>query len=471
MFKRLLSLHPLGDSNEKQLKKVRPIAWAVNELEAEFERLSDEELQAKTQQFKTRLAQGVELDHLIPEAFAAVREASKRTIGLRHFDAQLIGGAVLHQGKVAEMKTGEGKTLVATLPLYLNALQSTGVHLVTVNDYLAKRDTQWMGPIYHALGLSVGCLQHDAAYLYDPTFVQDNPSLARLKPVSRKEAYHADITYGTNNEFGFDYLRDNMVADLSQKVQWELRYAIVDEVDNILIDEARTPLIISGPAEESTKLYYTFAALTAQLKEGEDYIIEERERAVQWTPEGQAKVVQRLRVDPWGAKPEEYEEVQRLLYFLESSVKAHVLYKRDRDYVVRDGEVVIVDEFTGRLQFGRRYSDGLHQAIEAKEKVSVQRESVTYATITLQNFFRLYSKLAGMTGTAATEAEELWKIYKLDVVVIPTHKPMIRTDATDYLYKTEKAKFRAVASEVEERHERGTTGLVGHGVHREVGIA
>ena len=445
-----------GDSNEKELSQLEPEVRAINELEPEFERLSDEQLRAKTLAFKARLEEGESLDALLVEAFAAVREAAKRTLKQRHFDVQLMGGVVLHDGEIAEMKTGEGKTLVATLPVYLNALTGRGVHVVTVNDYLAKRDTQWMGPIYHLLGMSIGCLQHETAYLFDPESETDDPMLTNLTSVPRRQAYQADITHGTNNEFGFDYLRDNMVADLSQTAQRELYYAIVDEVDNILIDEARTPLIISGQADESTQVYYTFARLVPQLKEIIDYTVDEKSRTVALNPEGITKVERALKI------PNLYDpKYYALTHYLENALRALILYKRDKEYVVKDGEAVIVDDFTGRLMFGRRYSDGLHQAIEAKEGLKVQSESITLATITLQNYFRLYEKLAGMTGTAATEAEEFYKIYKLDVVVIPTHKPMIREGFPDQIYKSEEGKFQAVVRDIQELHEQGRPVLVG----------
>jgi preprotein translocase subunit SecA len=453
MFKWLTNIL---DSNEKELKKLYPTVNKVNALEPEFEAMDDVKLRARAMQLRERVAAGASLDSVLPEAFAAVREAAKRTIGQRHFDVQLMGGIVLHEGKIAEMKTGEGKTLVATLPIFLNSLTGKGVHLVTVNDYLARRDTQWMGPIYHMLGASVACIQHDAAFLLDPDYENEDPRLKSLRPITRKEAYEADITYGTNNEFGFDYLRDNMVIDLSQCVQRGLNYAIVDEVDNILIDEARTPLIISGEAEESGERYRVFARLVPRLKAEEDYTVDEKMRAVTLTENGIAKMEKWLGVTNL-YDPSHYE----LTHFLESALKANILFKRDRDYVVKDGEVIIVDEFTGRLMFGRRYSEGLHQAIEAKEGVRIQRESVTLATITFQNYFRLYSKLAGMTGTAVTEAEEFHKIYKLEVVVIPTHKPMIREDYPDRIYKNEVAKFRAVAKEIEDLHKAGRPVLVG----------
>ncbi|MDI6858173.1 MAG: preprotein translocase subunit SecA [Dehalococcoidia bacterium] len=445
-----------GDANEKQVKKLLPIVARINQLEPEMEALSDDRLRAKTDEFRERLAKGETLDDILPEAYAVVREASRRTTGMRHFDVQLMGGIVLHQGKIAEMKTGEGKTLVATLPLYLNALEGHGAHLVTVNDYLAKRDAQWMGPVYNALGLSVGCLQHDSAYIYTPEKVSDAPNMEHIAPVPRREAYQADITYGTNNEFGFDYLRDNMAVDLERTVQRELHYAIVDEVDNILIDEARTPLIISGPAAESTQTYYTFARLVPRLQQEVDYTIDEKMRSVALTEQGIAKLEQWL-----GVKNIYDPQYYRLTRYMEAALKAHILYRRDRDYVVKDGEIVIVDDFTGRLMFGRRWSDGLHQAVEAKEGVKIQQETITYATITLQNYFRLYDKLAGMTGTAWTERDEFFKIYRLDVVVIPTHKPLVRHEFPDLVYRTEEGKFRAVVKEIEERHAAGQPMLVG----------
>ena len=399
---------------------------------------------------------------MLPEAFAAVREASQRTIGQRHFDVQLMGGMVLHQGKIAEMKTGEGKTLVATLPLYLNALTGQGCHLVTVNDYLAKRDCHWMGPIFHALGLSVATIQHEASFQYDPEHEAEDQRWRRLKPVSRKQAYQADITYGTNNEFGFDYLRDNMVVDLSQCAQRPLNYAIVDEVDYILIDEARTPLIISGAAEESAQKYQTFARLVPSLVKDTDYAVDLKDRAVSLTDGGVVKIEGLLRKEGLLKSPDLYDPSNyALTHYLDSALKAHVLFRRDKDYVVKNGEVIIVDEFTGRMMSGRRYSEGLHQAIEAKERVKVQRETVTLATITFQNYFRLYEKLAGMTGTAATEAEEFSKIYKLEVVAIPTNKEMIREDYPDQIYNTEEAKFKAVCNEVEKFHAEQRPVLIG----------
>ncbi len=447
-----------SDSNERVIKKFRPMVEKVNALEPQMERLTDAELTAKTAEFRQRLLEGASLDDLLPEAFASVREAAKRTLGQRHFDVQLIGGAVLHNGQIAEMKTGEGKTLVATLTAYLNALSGKGVHVITVNDYLAKRDPVWMGPIYHLLGLSVACLQHESAYMYDPSEEGSDASLRHLRPIFRREAYEADITYGTNNEFGFDYLRDNMALDSSQQVQSNRNYAIVDEVDNILIDEARTPLIISGPAEEPMQLYTTFAKMVPRLTEGEDqdYTIDDKGRNVSLTQQGMSKMEQWTKVGNL-YDPDNYH----MIHYIENALTAHVLKKRDKDYVVRDGEVVIVDEFTGRLQTGRRWADGLHQAVESKEGLRVQRESITYATITLQNYFRLYSKLAGMTGTAATEAEEFYKIYKLEVVSVPTNKPMLRDELPERVYQTEAARWKAVVEEIEELNRNGRPVLVG----------
>jgi len=463
-------LGSLVDSNEKELKRIEPIVAQINSLEPEFQKLSDAELRTKTDEFKALLKNGETLDDLLPEAFAAVREAARRIIGERHFDAQLMGGIVLHQGKIAEMKTGEGKTLVATLPLYLNALTGEGCHLVTVNDYLARRDAYWMGPIYHALGLTVASIyplqnpdEHLPARLYDPDYTDEKDiRWPHFRPVNRQQAYKADITYGTNNEFGFDYLRDNMTIDLSQYVQRQLNYAIVDEVDNILIDEARTPLIISGSAEEATEKYNIFARLVPGLKKDEDYTVEEKERQTYLTESGMNKMEKWLRRDGLLKAPSLYDPANySLTQYLENALKAKVLFQKDRDYIVKDGQVVIVDEFTGRLMFGRRYSEGLHQAIEAKERVKIQRESVTLATITFQNYFRLYKKLAGMTGTAATEAEEFHKIYKLEVVTIPTNKDMIRIDNPDQIYKDEETKFKAVAREIETSHQQGTPVLIG----------
>jgi preprotein translocase subunit SecA len=453
----------VGDPNQRYLNKIRPLMEKVNQLEQEFERFSDLELKNKTQEFRARLnppAGGDEiLDDLLPEAFAAVREASKRTLGLRHFDVQILGGIAMHQGKIAEMKTGEGKTLAATLAVYLNALMGEGVHVVTVNDYLSKRDTNWMGAVYHMLGVSVGCIVHDKAYLYEPKSVPDKNETTieteNLKEVSRQEAYLADITYGTNNEFGFDYLRDNMVAHFSQMVQRKHCYAIVDECDSILIDEARTPLIISAPDAESTKLYETFAKIIPRLSENVDYNIDEKMRAATLTDEGIEKVEKILGMDIYK------EGGTRYAHQLEQALRANVLFRKDKDYVVKNDEIIIVDDFTGRLMFGRRYSGGLHQAIEAKEGVRVQQESRTLATITFQNYFRMYKKLAGMTGTALTNAEEFSKVYKLEVAIIPTNKIMVRRDLPDRIYRTERGKFSAVVSEIKERNKKGQPVLVG----------
>jgi len=462
-------LGKLVDSNEKEIKRLQPIVDQINQLEPDFERLSDAELRAKTDEFKTRIGGGSSLDELLPEAFAAVREAARRAIGQRHFDVQLMGGLALHQGRIAEMKTGEGKTLVATLPLYLNSLTGQGCHLATVNDYLARRDPYWMGPIYDKLGVSVASIypqqtpdEHTPSRLYDPGFDSGDSRWPYFRPVSRAEAYQADITYGTCNEFGFDYLRDNMVIDLSQCAQGQLKYAIIDEVDNLLIDEARTPLIISAPDEEAGRMYEVFARLVPRLHRGEDYVLDEKERSVNLTDDGISNVERILKREGTLKSPNLYDPANyALTRYLDSALKAHVLYKKDREYVVKDGQVIIVDEFTGRLMFGRRYSEGLHQAIEAKERVPVQRESRTFATITIQNCFRMYEKLAGMTGTAVTESEEFHKIYRLDVVVIPTHEPMIRQDFTDQIYKDEGAKFRAVAREIEQLNQQGRPVLVG----------
>ncbi|HEY97122.1 MAG TPA: preprotein translocase subunit SecA [Dehalococcoidia bacterium] len=458
------------DSNEKELKRLQPYVDRINALEPEYEKLSDADLRAKTDQFKKRHQEGTSLDDLLPEAFAAVREAARRTLGQRHFDVQLIGGVALHQGKIAEMKTGEGKTLVATLPLYLNSLTGRGVHLVTVNDYLARRDPYWMGPIYHALGVSVVSIypmqnpdEHTPARLYDPDYDSDDARWPHFKPISRKEAYQADVVYGTSSDFGFDYLRDNMVVDLSQAVQRELYYAIVDEADNLLIDEARTPLIISAPAEESGEIYQVFARIVPRLRAEEDYSIDAKSRTVSLTENGMNSMEKMLRREGLLKSPNLYDPENHVLTrYLDNALKAQVIYKRDREYVVEPGgEVVIVDEFTGRKMYGRRYSDGLHQAIEAKEHVKIQRESMTYATITIQNYFRMYEKLAGMTGTAATEAEEFHKIYKLEVTEIPTNEPMIREDLPDQIYKTEEGKFRAVVNEIKKLHDEGLPVLVG----------
>ena len=454
----------VGDTPERAAEKLRSqLVPRVNRLEDNIQGLSDDGLRAKTGEFRRRLDDGASLDDLLPEAFAVVREAARRTLGQRHYDVQIIGGAVLHQGKIAEMKTGEGKTLVATLPAYLNALTGRGVHIVTVNDYLARRDPVWMGPVYDLLGLTVGCLQHDAAHIYDPTM--DDPGRSghrHLTPVSRAEAYRADVLYGTNNEFGFDYLRDNMAVTSDLQVQARgagrpcHNFAIVDEVDNILIDEARTPLIISGPAQQPVEHYSNCARLAPRLREYEDYAIDERTQAISLTEEGIGKAERHLRVNNL-YDPENFHLVQ----YVENAVVAQVQKIKDKDYVVADGEVVIVDEFTGRLQYGRRWADGLHQAVEAKEGLKVQRESVTYATITLQNYFRMYGKLAGMTGTAVTEADEFYKIYGLEVVSVPTNLPMIREDSSDLIFPTEEGKWRAVVDAIIDRSTSGQPVLVG----------
>jgi preprotein translocase subunit SecA len=448
----------LGDPNAREVKRHLERVADVNELEPLIEKLSDAELTAKTEELRERLRQGETLDELLVEAFAVVREAARRAIGLRPFDVQMVGGIVLHQGKIAEMKTGEGKTLVAVLPLYLNALAGKGAHLVTVNDYLARRDAGWNAPIYTLLGMTVAVIGHEMSLLYDREFLDEthpDPRLQHLRPVSRPEAYQADITYGTNSEFGFDYLRDNMAVDLTQCVQRTLNFAIVDEVDSILIDEARTPLIISGQAQESTEKYYQYARLIPRLADT-DYTVDEKTKSAALTEEGISKI------ERWTGIKNVYElEHVDEAHQINQALKAFTLYKRDRDYLVKDGEVIIVDEFTGRQQPGRRWADGLHQAVEAKEGVKVQQETQTLATITYQNYFRLYQKLAGMTGTAVTEAEEFDKIYKLQVVVIPTHRPMVRDDHADLIYKTEDAKFKAVADEIVDMAQSGRPVLVG----------
>jgi preprotein translocase subunit SecA len=427
-----------GSKNERELKKLKPIVEKINELEPKVQAMSDEALKAQTPLLKERLNNGESLDDILPEAFATVREASIRTLQMRHFDVQLIGGIVLHQGKIAEMKTGEGKTLAATLPAYLNALSGKGVHIITVNDYLARRDTEWMGHIYKFLGLSVGCILHG------------------LDDDERKAAYGSDITYGTNNEFGFDYLRDNMKFDIDTIVQKELNFAIVDEVDSILVDEARTPLIISGPAEKSTELYHLVNGIIPRLVSERDFTLDEKARSSVMTEEGIAKAEQLLKVD--NLYDPKYIE---LLHHVNQALKAHTLFKRDVDYIVKNGEVIIVDEFTGRLMPGRRYSEGLHQALEAKENVKIENENQTLATVTFQNYFRMYNKLAGMTGTADTEAAEFKKIYDLDVMVIPTNQSMIRIDNPDVIYKTRKEKFDAAINEIVELNKKGQPVLVG----------
>lgn len=456
-----------GDSNKKHVKTLEPIVKKINSLEPEIDKLSPEQLKEKTRELRENLAKEQTLDDILPVAFALVREAGKRTLGQRHFDVQLMGGIVLHKGKIAEMRTGEGKTLTATLPIYLNALEGKGVHVVTVNDYLAKRDMVWMGQIYNALGLSVGCITHEGGFVYDENYKNKEEDKERdtvggfkvvedyLRPIAKKEAYNADITYGTNHEFGFDYLRDNMIYELGHQVQREHNFAIVDEVDSILIDEARVPLIISGQAEDATEKYRQFSKVVSPLVKEEDYTIDEKLKAVHFTESGQNKIVKSLGSDPW------QENDIATTHQLESALKAKTLFLKDRDYVVKNGEVIIIDEFTGRMLPGRRWSSGLHQAVEAKEGVAVQPESNTLATITFQNYFRLYKKLAGMTGTALTSAEEFDKVYKLDVVSIPTHRPMIRKDFQDKIFKTEEGKFKAVVKEIKELHKRGQPVLVG----------
>ncbi|MCX6721541.1 MAG: preprotein translocase subunit SecA [Candidatus Staskawiczbacteria bacterium] len=460
-----------GDNNEKYIKSLGPIVEKINSFEPEFEKLSAEQLKEKTKEFKRRLnpstGSGQALDEIMPEAFALVREASKRTLNQRHFDAQLIGGIVLHQGKIAEMKTGEGKTLAATLPAYLNALEGKGVHIVTVNDYLAKRDMVWMGQIYDALGLTAGCIVNESGYVYDANYKNEATDKERdlvgafkveknyLKPTGRKKAYAADITYGTNNEFGFDYLRDNMVYQPSAEAQRGHNFVIVDEVDSILIDEARVPLIISGEAEEATEKYYSFAKVVAPLEKEKDYEVDEKAKTVTFTDAGQNRVIKSLGADPW------LENDITTTHQLESALRAKALFFKDRDYMVKNGEILIIDEFTGRILPGRRWSAGLHQAVEAKEGVRVQAESITMATITFQNYFRMYKKLAGMTGTALTSAEEFDKVYKLDVVAVPPNKPMARKDFADKVFKTEQGKFTAIVREIEELNKKGQPILVG----------
>ena len=456
MLTQLLNL-VFGSKNDREIKALMPVVARINELESSLTPLSIEDLAGKTHVFKQRLADGQTLDDILPEAFAVCREMSRRRLNMRHFDVQLIGGMILHRGRISEMKTGEGKTLVATLPVYLNALEGKGVHLITVNDYLAKRDAQWMAQLYHALGLSVGIIQHDASFLYDPTYEATDKRLQSLRPCTRREAYHADITYGTNNEYGFDYLRDNLiVSELGQCVQRELNFAIVDEVDSILIDEARTPLIISGPTDQTTDLYYRINAVIPQLKPEQDFTIEEKTKTASLTEEGNIRVEKLLGVDNL------YDPANMdLVHHVVKALQAYALYKRDVDYVVKDGEVIIVDEFTGRLMPGRRWSDGLHQAVEAKEGVKIANENQTLASVTFQNYFRMYKKLGGMTGTADTEAAEFAKIYNLDVNVVPTNRKMIRLDYADVVYRTEKEKFAAIVEEIKECHERGQPVLVG----------
>jgi preprotein translocase subunit SecA len=446
-------------SNEREIAKFQPIVDKINSFEPQIRKLTDEELKGKTKEFRERLEKGESLDDLLPEAFAVVREAAERVIGERHFDVQMLGGIALHQGRIAEMKTGEGKTLTSTLAIYLNALTGKGVHLVTVNDYLAKRDCNWMGSIFNFLGVSTACIIHDTSYIYEPKIIDSDEvsiEMENLKPVSRREAYAADVTYGTNNEFGFDYLRDNMVQSLEQMVQREPNFVIVDEVDSILIDEARTPLIISAPDTESAKLYNQFAQLVPRLKLKEDFDVDEKQKAVTLTDKGISKIEGMLGMGNI------YETGKiNYVHHLEQALKAEVIFKLDRDYVVKDGEVIIVDDFTGRLMPGRRYSEGLHQAIEAKEGVRVQKESRTLATITFQNYFRMYKKLSGMTGTALTSAEEFFKVYEVDVMEVPTNKPMIRKDLADVVYKTENGKFNAIVEKIKEINKSGQPALVG----------
>ena len=451
-----------GDPQKKILKRLQKQVDVINGLSEKYEKLSDKELRAQTEALKKRLTKkNVTLDTILPDAFAVVRETAKRVIGERPYDVQLIGGMVLHEGNVAEMKTGEGKTLVATLPTYLNALEGKGVHVVTVNDYLAQRDAGWMGQVYDFLGLSTGVIINEASFVYDKDYDNehhDDPRMRKLRPVTRKEAYAADITYGTNNEFGFDYLRDNMVNDVDLLRQRELNFAIVDEVDSILIDEARTPLIISAPAAENPDNYYTFAKVASKLVP-EDYVLDEKRRSVALTDEGVEKVQKLL-----GIKNLYTPDHVRSVYHMDQALRAQTLFKRDKDYVVtNDGEVIIVDEHTGRLMQGRRYNEGLHQAIEAKEGVPVLEESMTLATISFQNYFRLYNKLSGMTGTAFTEAEEFQQIYSLDVIQIPPNKPVIRDDKEDLIFKTEKGKLKAVAEAIKDYHKQGRPVLVGSG--------
>ncbi|MEP7216747.1 MAG: preprotein translocase subunit SecA [Anaerolineaceae bacterium] len=450
----------LGDSNEKEIKRLTQITDDVLALDEDTAALSDEALFAKSGEFKARFAEGEDLDDLLPEAFAVAREVAWRKVGQKPYEVQLIGGVVLHEGKIAEMKTGEGKTLTAVAPLYLNALAGRGAHLITVNDYLARRDAVWYGPVYQALGLSIGVIQNNmVSYLYEPGYKPGEEGstggLEDLRPCSRRDVYHADITYGTNNEFGFDYLRDNMVRDHAEKSQRDLYFAIVDEVDNILIDEARTPLIISGNAEEASGTYLKFARAAKMLVEDEDYMVDHKSKHVALTEAGITHIERALGI------ANVFEGNSSLAKHLEAALDAEALKRVDRDYVVKDGEIIIVDEFTGRLMPGRRWSHGIHQAVEAKEGLQVQRESVTYATITFQNLFRLYEKLAGMTGTAETEAEEFSKIYELDVVVVPTHKPMVRKDGQDIVYINERAKFNAVVDEIEALNAEGRPVLVG----------
>jgi preprotein translocase subunit SecA len=446
----------VGTKNDREIKKLWSDVEQVNSLETSISSLSDQELKAKTEEFRKRLTDGESLDNILHEAFAVVRETSIRTLKMRHFDVQILGGITLHHGRISEMKTGEGKTLAATLAVYLNAIDGRGVHVITVNDYLAKRDAQWMGPLYNFFGLSIGVIQNDGSFLYDPAYRAEDRRLQFLRPVERKDAYAADITYGTNNEFGFDYLRDNMKYDINDYAQRELNFAIVDEVDSILIDEARTPLIISGPSEDSTDKYYKIDKIIPRLKKETDFTIDEKAKTTILTEEGNLKIEKLLGVgnlyDPANVE---------LVHHVNQGLRAHSMFKRDVDYIVKENEVVIVDEFTGRLMPGRRWSDGLHQAIEAKEGVKIASENQTLASITFQNYFRMYNKLSGMTGTADTEAPEFAKTYNLDVLVIPTNSSMVRKDNADIIYKTVRAKFNAVVDEIEDCHKRGQPALVG----------
>ena len=445
-----------GSSSQKEIRKYNKLLKQINDLESRFVDCNKELFSEETLRFKERFQDGATLDDLLPEAFALVREAAKQAIGLRHFDAQIIGGIVLHQGNIAEMRTGEGKTLVATLPAYLNSLTGDSVHIVTVNDYLARRDPQWMGPVYDLLGMSVGILQNNSAYIFQNEAKENNKGFEFIRSVERKEAYQCDILYGTNSEFGFDYLRDNMVVNLDDRVQGELSYAVIDEVDNILIDEARTPLIISGPSEDTGSEYKRYSRLVKGLINGEDFQIDDKHQSVSLSLEGVRKVEDLMGVDNL-YDPDNSKGV----HFVENALRATAVFEKDKKYVVKDGQIVIVDEFTGRLMPGRRYSDGLHQALEAKENLNIQRETITYATITLQNFFRMYSKLSGMTGTAVTESEEFWKIYKLDVIEIPTNLPMIREDHNDFIFKSQKIKYDAVVKEVIDCQKKGQPVLIG----------
>lgn len=456
----------LGDGQGKKLKPYYPIVEKINKLEAEIKALSDRDLALKTSYFKGKINNGESLDTILPEAFAAVREASRRTLGERHFDVQLIGGMILHKGNIAEMRTGEGKTLVATLPAYLNALTGKGVHIITVNDYLSRRDAVWMGQIYSFLGLSVGVLNHEQSFLYDPAHKELDEKRDELgafkvvheflRPCSRQEAYRADITYGTNNEYGFDYLRDNIEYNINDLRQTEYNYAIVDEVDSILIDEARTPLIISMPTVDSENLYGTFAVIARNLEKDTDYKVDEKFKQITLTDEGISKAEKALEVENIYT-----DKGVKYVHHLETAVRAKALFNRDKEYVVRNGEIIIVDEFTGRLQPGRRWSEGLHQAVEAKEGVEVQKESRTFASITFQNYFRLYKKLAGMTGTALTSGEEFYKVYGTDTIAVPTNKPIARKDHNDLIFQTENGKFKALARGVKERHKKGQPVLIG----------